>query len=158
MAEKKDTGKVILSWETGRVRKNKNAIYWVAGFFIVILASIGYFGYINQWSSVAVFFLLLITTIWYVFISVKTVKVSISEGGFWLDGVFYSFENIKGYWVVEDSGLFYFVTKGRFSSNISFPLGETPVNKIIALLPQELVRVENMGEDLHDKIARLFNI
>lgn len=155
---KKDTGKVILQWETGRVRKNKNAIAWIIGFFVVVVAGIGYFGYKDEWSSVAVFFLLLLTAFWYIFVAGKTVKVAITENGFFLDNIFYSFENIKGYWIVEASGLFYFATKGRFTTNISFPMGDIGSEKIIRLLPEELIEIQGMGEDLNDKIARLFSV
>lgn len=155
---KNKTGKVILQWEAGRVKKNKNGIIWVAGSFVVALACIGYFSFTNQWSSAAVFFLLLLTMIWYIFVSAKTVKVAITENGFFLDNVFYSFENIKGYWMVEPIGLFYFATKGRFSSNISFPMGEINSQAIRKLLPGELVEMEGMGEDIQDKIAHLFSL
>ena len=61
----------------------------------------------------------------------------------WIDQVFYNFEKIKDYRVVESENAIYLITKNIATPNIVLPLGKKKVADIVRYLPKGKPKEQN---------------
>jgi len=150
--------KVLLQWTAGGDKKDPSANLWMVVLFLLTIGSLIYNLIIGKWLVAGIFVLLIIILIWYFFSSAKTVNIAITDKGIQLNDQLYSFENIKGYWYVEQTNTFYIDPKKKTAFVISFPIGNKRIDEIKKNLPDYLAEIEGRRGDIVDRISNLFHM
>jgi len=150
--------KILLSWEVKKEPKDATAKTFIILILVASALAIIYFAYQKDYVSVAAFVVLILVMVWYFFTSPKSISVVLTNNGIKLDNRFYKFEGFKSYWISERSGFFYLEPKGRVGSTISFPQGKKDPEEIKKFLPENLIEVEDKGDDFTNRIADILKI
>lgn len=158
MENKNTNQKILLQWTAGEEKKDPNAVIWMYVLFLLTGATMIYNLVISKWMVAGIFTLLIVVLIWYFFSSAKTVDIVLTDKGIQLGRQFYSFENIKGYWYSDRNNTFYIDPKKKSGMIISFPIGNKKIEEIKNNLPDYLTEIEGRGEDVIDRISRLFHM
>ena len=145
-------GKKLLSWDTEE-KKETNNILGIVVFFILIIGALVYAFYYKQWSMGAVFAVLIIVFGWYLFGKQKSASISITTKGIIFNEQFYSFEKIKGYWFSEVNKTIYLLPKFRGAPTIALPVAKYQISSITKLFPETIMKLENEGKDVVDRIS-----
>lgn len=145
-----------MQWSSGGERKDPNTIAWMVLLFLLTSATLVYNFVLQQWLVGGVFVMLLVVLIWYFVSAGNPVNIVITNLGIQVDKQFYSFENIKGYWHSERTSTFYIEPKKRTGLVASFPMGSKKIEDIKKNLPDYISEIEGRGEDVIDRVSRLF--
>lgn len=150
--------KPLLSWQTNTKKKDSNAVLYTVLVVLVAIAAAIYYFFQKEYFTSLVFIFLTLVLGWYSFTPTKPLAIAILKDGFKINNQFYKFDNFKGYWVSQKTGIFYFEPKGRIGSLVSIPIEPTKANEIKRYFPEELIETEDRGDDFSNRIADIFKI
>lgn len=147
-----------MQWEGGGKNKDPNALLWIIFIIAIVVGAMIYYFIIRDWLTSGVFVFMLLVLIWYLAVSPKKVHIAITDKGISTGNQFYEFQNLSGYWFSPRSEVMYFSGKNRVSMILAIPIDNQDVEKIKAVLPENILEIEDRGEDLVDKVVRILHL
>ncbi|MDD4351397.1 MAG: hypothetical protein PHU71_00225 [Candidatus Gracilibacteria bacterium] len=155
MAEQNNS-KALWQWETFVSPHHSRGLWWHVGVGIITLGLVAYaVFYEESWSMAAVMGLLGLMVFLYSKEAPRKVSITISEAGVDFDNKFYSYQDCKSFWILQEGSyqaLCLDLAKSR--KTLTLPLEEISPDEIRELLLKHLPENSKGHELFVDKWAR----
>jgi len=131
---------------------------WFISVYLILLVLVALFVYLKQYLGAVVLAVAGVVLSIYSKIPPKEIFCIISKEGVKLDGQFYPYSSLKSFWIADifPSPILYLDSAHRFRHLISVTLGDQPIEPIKRILREYLPEKSERGEDIRDKLIRIF--
>lgn len=155
-------GKTLISWKFSEYKNHKRGFLWYVLAFIIIAGLLLYSVFSVNFLFGVIVILMVIIYFFYFTRQPRKIDLKITEDGIELDGKFYSYKELKKFWVIYDPPKvknLYLDFKSISKPLISIPLeDQNPVEVRKALLDYLEEDIEKEEESASDGLSRILKL
>jgi hypothetical protein len=131
---------------------------WSVSMAMLLLLLVALFIYLKQYLGAVVVIVLGVVLYTYSNVPAKEISCLVSGEGIKIGERFYPYSSLKAFWIAQSAPypILYLESVHRFKAPLSVSLGKEPPEPIRRILLEYLPEKVEKGEDIRDKINRIF--
>jgi hypothetical protein len=136
----------------------EKGVSWSVSMVLLLLLLVALFVYLKQYLGAMVVIVLGVVLYTYSKVPAKEIPCLISGEGIKIGEQFYPYTRLKAFWIAQSAPypILYLESAHRFKIPLYISLGNQPTEPIRRILLEHLPEKVERGEDIRDKVIRIF--